>query len=314
MTPVFLTIISYSGDSSKFMAKQIRTLLTASLLLGALNTAQAGVLPEAAESIKIALAKKPTTRPMTVAYVPDYKRYYVADGGLGAVEDGINIPMSKSEVHVFSEQGEYLQSAQLGLDNRSIYFNRNNHRLESVTYNISSWAGFTPNAGIYTLELDDKGTLTRDRNEVSGYNPAFGDDATMPSYDPETGRYFAKQKRSDKVWIVKLNSREKVAEITLDLAAAGVQFDDISDNYVAWTGVAGEDLAVLDIDHKSILVFSEKGKFVGRSQLPTGIKLRAQNHYNGLGYANGLFFVYCETEGEFGTYRGFRIFDQAVNQ
>jgi hypothetical protein len=38
--------------------------------------------------------------------------------------------------------------------------------------------------------------------------------------------------------------------------------------------------------------------------------LRANNHYNGLGYANGLFFVYHEPEGEFGTYYGFRISDK----
>lgn len=292
------------------MTPQIRSIITAGLLFGAIHAAQAAVLPEAAESTKLMLAKKPTTRPMGVAYVPHYKRYYVADGGLGAVEDGLSLPMSKSEVHVFSADGTYLQSEKPGLDNRAIYFNPNSHRLEAVTYNVSSDAGFTPSAGIHTVELDDKGALTRDRNQVSNVNPAFGEAATMPSFDPAGNRYFAKQTRSDKVWVVKLDSRDKIAEIKLDLAAAGVQFDDISDHYVAWTGVPAEELAVLDVDHKAVLVFDQGGKFVGRSQLPPTIKLRAQNHYTGLGYANGLFFVYTETEGEFGTYYGFRISDQ----
>lgn len=293
------------------MTSRIRFIITAGLLLGAAHAAQAAVLPQVAEGAKLVLAKKPTTRPMGVAYVPDYKRYYVADGGLGALDDGVSLPISKSEVHVFGADGAYLQSAKPGLDNRAIYFNPNSHRLEAITYNISSDAGFTPSAGIFSVELDAKGALTRDRNQVGNVNPAFGEAATMPSFDAAGNRYFAKQTRSDKVWVVKLDSRDKIAEIKLDLAAAGAQFDDISDHFVAWTGIPSEELAVLDIDHKAVLVFDQNGKFVGRSLLPAGIKLRAQNHYNGLGYANGLFFVYSETEGEFGTYYGFRISDQA---
>ena len=42
----------------------------------------ADVLPEAQSEIKITLAKKPTTRPMTVAFIPGQKKYYIADGGL----------------------------------------------------------------------------------------------------------------------------------------------------------------------------------------------------------------------------------------
>ena len=42
------------------------------------------------------------------------------------------------------------------------------------------------------------------------FNPAFGDAATMPSYDAENKRYFAKQERSNKVFIVEPKNREKV--------------------------------------------------------------------------------------------------------
>lgn len=288
-----------------------RMLTSAGLVLGMIHTAQAAVLPEAVQGAKIVLAKKPTTRPMGVAYMPDYKRYYIADGGLGAIDDGQSLPMSKSEVHVYDADGVHLQSEKPGIDNRAIYFNPNSGKLEAVTYNVSSDAGFMPGAGIHALALDAQGALTRDRDQISNPNPAFGDAATMPSFDPAGNRYFAKQSRSDKVWVVKLDSREKVAEISLDLAAAGVMFDDISDHYVAWTGVPAEELALLDIDHKAVLVFDQNGKFVGRSKLPAGMKLRAQNHYTGLGFTNGMFFVLSETEGEFGTYYGFRISDQA---
>jgi len=129
----------------------------------------------------------------------------------------------------------------------------------------------------------------------------------MPSFDSKTNHYFAKQKRSDRVIIVDANTGNKLEEINLDLKSAGVVFDDLSDSFIASTGIDGEELAILDVDHKAILVFNTRGGYVGKSSLPKDIKLRAQNHYNGLGYTNNLFFIYNESEGEFGTYYGFRI-------
>ncbi len=295
----------------------LKKLLCAGMLIHFSMTASilhAAVLEQAVVGIKIPMSKKPTSRPMTVAYVPDYKRYYVADGGLGPIMDGFSIAISKSEIHAFDAKGSYINSTQEGLDNRSIYFNPNANLLESVTYNISSAAGFTPDVGIFALELDPSGNLTTQKAEKSSFNPAFGDAGSMPSFDSAENRYYAKQSRSNKVWIVQLDKREHTAEISLDLAAAGVQSDDISDNYAAYTSIPGEELAVLDIDHKNILVFNLQGHFIGRSALPKELRLRANNHYTGLGYANGMFFVYHEPEGDFGTYYGFKISDQAVTQ
>lgn len=291
--------------------KTCMTFNTFLLLLAMAFQVHARVLPEAEEKLTIALAKPPTSRPMSIAYVPDYKRYYIADGGFGAMPDETGkVTPSKSEIHAYSEQGEYLFSMRAGLDSRSLYFNPNTRRLESITYNASSFAGFMPNCGIYGIQLDAQGGLLPEAKEILNSNPAFGDASTGPSYDPQGNRYLAKQARSNKVRVVKADRHEQVAEIALDLDAAGVRFDDISDYFVAWTGITGEELAVLDIDHKAILVFDTQGHFVGRSQLPADLRLRAQNHYNGSGYANGLFFVYSETEGPYGSLRSFRISDQ----
>ena len=287
-----------------------KTLLASSCLCLA-SVAQAQVLPEATIGIKIPLAAKPTTRPMTVAYIPYYSRYYIADGGLAPMPGDFEHPVSMSCVHAYSSLGEYIQSANPGLDNRSIYFNPNTRHLESVTYNVSSDAGFAPNTGIYVIGMNDKGDLQDNADEASGANPAFGDSATMPTFDPERNHYYAKQKRSNLVWVIELNKREKVGEIALDLKAAGVQFDDVCDNFIAYTGIAGEELALLDVDHKGVLIFDLKGKFMGKSALPSTMKLRAQNHFTGLGYANNMFFVFHESEGEFGTYYGFKISDLA---
>ncbi len=274
-----------------------------------LSTAlQAQVLPEASLGIKIAMAKAPSTRPMTVAYFPGLKHYYIADGGLAPMGSETEAPISKSEVHAYNSEGKYLNSAKPGFDNRSIYYNPNTSKIETITYNISSAVGFAPNTGIYALHTAETGEIKDTSDEIMQFNPAFGDQATMPTYDAENKRYFAKQSRSNKVLIVDPAKREPVGEIALDLAKAGALFDDVSDSFVAYTGIKGEELVLLDIDHKAALVFDLAGKFVAKCALPQDLKLRAKNHYNGLGYANDMLFVYNESEGEFGSYYGFKLF------
>ena len=295
-------------------SKQLINALMRSFLAALLSTSfasQAGVLPEAQQALRVPLAVKPTSRPMTVAYVPDYKRYVVADGGFTAMPDEFGVVASKSQVHVYDEKGQYIHSAKPGLSNRSVYFNPNKHRVESVTYNASSDLGFQPNTGVFALEMDKEGRLTNNTETVSQPHKAFGKANTFASYDAANDQYYCKQDRSNQVLVVKLDKDEPVGVVTLDLAAAGAREDDISDFWVAYTGIAGEELAVLDVDHKAVLVFDLKGKFVGKSALPASMRLRANNHYNGHGYANGMFFVYHENEGEFGTYYGFRISDQS---
>lgn len=280
---------------------------TLTLAVVATSTAYAEVLPVAELGVKIPLIKKPTTRPMTVAYVPVHQTYYIADGGLAPMGSEFEAPSSKSEIHAYKSDGKYINSAKPGYDNRSIYFNPNTSKLETLTYNISSGAGFSPNTGIYSIELSESGEVLNTSGEVMQFNPAFGDAATMPSYDAENKRYFAKQERSNKVFIVDPKNREKIGEVSLDFATPNVLHDDISDHFIAYTGVKGNELVLLDVDHKAILVYDLTGKFVAKSELPKDMKLRAQNHYNGTGYANDMLFVYHETEGEFGTYCGFKV-------
>jgi len=270
-------------------------------------TAQAEILPEAEIGIKIPLAKKPTTRPMGVAYLPSNQHYYIADGGLAPMGSEFEAPISKSEVHAFTSDGQYVNSAKPGFDNRSIYFNPNTNKLETITYNISSAVGFSPNTGIYSLDVGDKGEVLTTSGDVAQFNPAFGDAGTMPSYDPVSKHYYAKQDRGNIVFVVDAKQREKLQEIKLDFAKAQVAHDDISDHYIAFTGVAGNELALLDVDHKAVLIFDLNGQYVGKSALPTTMKLRSQNHFNGLGYTNGMMFIYHEPEGEFGTYYGFKV-------
>jgi hypothetical protein len=286
---------------------RVSNLLLSIVLLATAQLTQAEILPEAQVGIKIPLTKKPTTRPMTVAHIPLFKRYYIADGGLAPMGGEGEIPYSKSEIHAYDESGKYLQSSRPGYDNRSLYYNPNTAKLETVTYNISSDVGFSPNSGIFSIDLAENGDLKDTSADIFGFNPAFGDSATMPSYNPETNQYYAKQERGNKVWVVETKSREKISEITLDLKAAGAEHHDVSDHFIGFSGVKSQELVLLDVDHKAVLIFDLNGKYVGRSELPKDMKLRSQNHFNGTGYTNDMLFVYHEPEGEFGTYYGFKV-------
>jgi len=283
------------------------TLLIPIALMTLASTANAEILPEAEVGIKIPMVKKPTTRPFTVAHIPGFKRYYIADGGLAPMGSETEAPYSKSQIHAYDEDGKYVNSSRPGYDNRSIYYNSNTHQLETITYNISSDLGFAPNSGIFSIHLTEAGDLKDSSDEISQFNPAFGDSATIPSYDAEHKRYYAKQAHGNNVFIVDPNSREKIGVITLELDKAGAAHDDVSDSFIAYTAVKGEEFALLDVDHKTVLMFDITGKFVGKSALPKTLKLRANNHYTGLGYANQMLFVFHEPEGEFGTYYGFKI-------
>jgi len=287
----------------RFSSSILFALLSAAII----NQANAEILPEAVVGIKIPLAQKPTTRPMTVAHIGGYKRYYIADGGLAPMISEYEAALSKSLIHAYDDEGKYISSAKPGYDNRSLYYNPNTAKLETITYNISSDVGFSPNTGIFAIELTEAGDLTDKSSDVFGFNPAFGDAATMPSYNPETNQYYAKQERSNKVWVVDVKSREKVDEVLLDFAKAGVAHDEISDHYVGYSGLKGEEFVLLDIDNKAVLIFDISGKYVGKSELPKNLKLRSQNHFNGTGYTNDMLFVYHEPEGEFGTYIGFKV-------
>ena len=286
---------------------RISTMIVSIAFATALQTSQAAIFPEAQVGIKIPLTQKPSTRPMTVAYIPSLKRYYIADGGLAPMGSDTEAPISKSQIHAYDDQGKYVNSAKPGYDNRSIYYNSNSNKLETITYNISSFGGFSPNTGIFSIDLTETGEVKDTSSDVFGFNPAFGDANTMPSYNAEKNLYYAKQGRSNKVLVVDLKVREQIGEINLDLVKAGVAFDDVSDFFVAYTGIKGEELELLDIDHKAVLVFDLTGKFIGKSELPKDLKLRSHNHLNGAGYANDMLFVYHESEGEFGTYYGFKV-------
>lgn len=257
---------------------------------------------------KINLTKKPTTRPQTIAYVPSEKKYYVADGGLAARGSDYEAPISKSLIHTFDEAGEYIESTRAGFDNRSIYFNERSSKLETITYNVSTAAGFAPMTGIFSLELDKNGLLTAKSDVVSQPSASFGSAGTMPSYDSKNNLYYAKQEISNRVFVLDAKSKKLKKEIKLDFETPKVLHHDVASHFVAFTGKSDEELILLDVDHKRFLVYNKDGKYKGSSALPKSLKIRSQNHFNGLGYTlNGYYFLYLDSDGEFGSYHAYKV-------
>jgi DNA-binding beta-propeller fold protein YncE len=278
--------------------------------LTVLNTANlhAEINKDAEFIFKINLAKEPTTKPQTIAYVPVEKKYYVADGGLAARGSDYEAPISKSLIHTFDEKGKYLDSTRAGFDNRSIYFNQKTRNLEVITYNVSTAAGFAPMTGIFSLEIGDKGLLTAKSEVVSQPSASFGSAGTMPSHDPKNNLYYAKQENSNVVFVVDAKSKELKQEIKLDFDTPGVLHHDVASHFIAFTEKPGEELILLDVDHKRFLIYDKDGKYQGASALPKSLKVRAQNHFSGLGYtSNGYYFVYIASDGEFGSYHAFKV-------
>ena len=268
----------------------------------------AKIIENAEIAFKITLVKPPTSMPQTVAYIPVEKKYYIADGGLAPMGSAYEAPISKSLIHTFDENGKYIESTRAGFDNRSIYLNEKTSKLETITYNVSSAAGFAPMTGIFSLALDDQGLLTGKSDTIAQSSPAFGSASTMPSYDPNRNIYYAKQERTNSVFSISAENYKLINDIKLDFKTPKVEHHDVADSFIAFTGKSEEEFILLDVDHKRFLIYDIKGNYKGASKIPGNLKIRSKNHFNGLGYTlNGYYFLYIDSEGEFGTYYAFKV-------
>jgi hypothetical protein len=266
------------------------------------------IINDAELAFKIILKKAPTTRPQTVAYISAEKKYYIADGGLAPMGSAYEAPISKSLIHTYDDQGKYLDSTKPGFDNRSIYFNQKTFQLETITYNISSQAGFAPMTGIFSLERNDEGFLTGKSKAISNFAPAFGSASTMPTYDFKKNLYYAKQEKLNEVLVVDAKDFQLKNTIKLDFKTPDVEHHDVAASFIAYTGEKDFEFILLDIDHKRFLIYDISGNYKGSSKLPKNLKIRAKNHFNGLGYTNnGYFFIYIDSETEHGAYHAYKV-------
>ncbi len=233
--------------------------------------------------------------PMSVAWVPAFSRYYGGSGG-----------STGSPVTVFSAAGAQLGQGSTGVDQRGIFFNPNTGFLESVSYSACCSAA-DPVRGVQEINLDGSGNLVGTNAQLlAAPIAALASSQTMPSYDSGADRLYAKQDASADVNVVNRTTGASAGTITLNLAAAGVTAGDVNTNGANFTGVAGSELAIYDFTNHRALVFDLAGNFIGASLLPA--IAAGDNTDYGTGYANGQFFVFDNSAGAFGSWRGFVIF------
>ncbi|MDA8433250.1 MAG: hypothetical protein M0Z60_09860 [Nitrospiraceae bacterium] len=283
----------------KKMKKGFVVLLAALALIVMSISSEAAILSTAVEVTGLPLSTSYDT-PMAVAYIPSFARYYSGDG------DGTSSP-----ARVWDSTGTVIGTSTTGVDNRGVFFNPNTSLLESVSY--SSCCSSGPVSGIQSLTLDGAGSYTGTNTQLLAAPIAgFGsNDQTMPSYDPATNRLYAKQSGTADVNVVDRTTGALITTITLDLAAAGVTASDVNVNFVGFTGVAGEELAIFDFTNRRALIFNLTGGYVGASALPAGLTVDWYDSNYGNGYANGLFFIFDTAVGANGTYRGFQVVQAA---
>lgn len=256
------------------------------------------------EKIKIPHAVAHSSKPSSILYSPKFKKYYIANGGRGVVQDGRSPPYSTSELNIYSSDGQYIKSLVPGFNMRNIYML--NDEINISTYNSSAQAGFMPNSGEYQFNLDSDGLSVLESKDVYGVKSSLGDPSAQVVCIIKN-ECWTKQPRSNKIIVVDMATDKVLKTIELDLAEAGVDILSLSDTWVGYTGVVGYEIVIPSIDDKKVLFFSNDGKYRGFSKLPDYIKLRSENHFNGFGYTNGLMFVFDFSKTEYGTFYGFEV-------
>ena len=276
------------------MKKRIVVLLVALALIVASLSAEAAVLPTAVESIDLPLST-PHSTPVSVTYIPSFSRYYAADAGTGYI------------ARVWDATGTPIGTSAIGPLPASLYFNPNTSLLESVSLDACCTSG--PTTGIQSLTLDGSGNYTGGNTQLlAGPISGLGSNSwTMPSYNPVANRLYARQAGTADVNVVDRATGALINTITLDLAAAGVTAGDVNADFVGFTGVTDEELAIFDFTNRRVLIFNLTGGYVGGSTLPVGLTVDFYDVNFGNGYANGLFFIYDSAVGANGTYRGFQV-------
>ena len=108
--------------------------------------------------------------------------------------------------------------------------------------------------GIFSLSLNDKGLLTGKSGVISNFAPAFGSASTMPTFDAKNNVYYAKQERTNEVFVVDANDFQLKNTIKLDFKSPGVEHHDVSASFIAFTNKKDAEFILLDVDHKRFLI------------------------------------------------------------
>lgn len=211
--------------------------------------------------------------PMAVAYHPDFDQYYTGGGGL-----------ESNSAYVYDSAGNLLQHGAIDLDVRALYYNRNTHNLEAVTFVAQSGG---KNAGLYSIGLDGDGRYDGKDNRELATLPGLFNWQTVPGYDPANDVFYSSTERESIVHVVDRADGELNSSFVLAL----------NDDRINSTEAIGYDpneqwIMVGDAIHDQVHVFDTSGSFIGTSNIPGEMPTTW-----GFAYANAQVFAYDHVRG-----------------
>ena len=198
--------------------------------------------------------------PMSVAWHPSYSRYYASAGG-----------MATSPVTTFNSSGTEISSTTHNFDNRGLWYNAGNARIEGS--DLGGNVGYYPMDGSGNISGDVAGKVTGFPNGASGgvRNSANGE-ILYYSGSTSFSRY---------------NSSGSFLESVSITLPGEVTFNG---THMIYTGFSGQEVGFYDYTNKIVYLYSiSGGSYSYYYNLPASAP--ANGGYYGFAYANGRFFL-----------------------
>lgn len=203
-----------------------------------------------------------TTAPMSVAWNPTYSKYYASSGG-----------NATSPIKTFSSSGTILATTTHNFDNRGLWYNSSNGRLEGTNYDNGSF-GYYPLDGTGTPSGDVVVTATGfpgPQSQLGGIRNFNNGEILFYSGSTFFSRYSSN------------GSLLGTVNITIP---NGVTFNV---THMIYTGISGQEVGFYDYTNKQVYLYSILGgSYSYYYTLPASAP---SNSSYGFAYANGRFFL-----------------------
>lgn len=219
-------------------------------------------LRNANPSLTYAIKETKGTNACGVAYDPKTNLYYTAFAG------NAEYPLES-----FDSKGQNKYSGKIGIDVRSIWYNRKTKSLEGY--------GFR-NKGKYAIALNSDGLPSAMKEPQGEYESIPGDQLTACPVKNDL-YYFD----GSYVYILKASNMKEKKRFTLSNIPGNSK--NLNSTTLIYTGVKGYELGFLDT-YESKLYFTDlKGNYTGTTLLPSNAPRPSMFRFS---YANGLVWLF----------------------
>jgi hypothetical protein len=251
----------------------------AALILQSCGSSETTLLNEARPVLKLNFEGYDGTNASAVTYNEKNKLYYSGIAG------NQSFPIA-----VFSTDGKNIDQQEAGWDLRGLWYNPSSNSLEGNSYNSE---------GIFTLQLDSRGLFEGYAESVFNYNDQPSANA-VGSYDYDLDEILYLS--SDAVERYSRSDHEYVGLYVLSKIPASL--DEINYTTVAYTGVKGIELCLLNFLRNEIYFFDKStGNYVTNIKLPESAVTNESFRFS---FANKYLFLYDINERE---WTGYKIFE-----